>query len=142
MAVERPEVAAWKAAYRELDSSALLSLVPVLDAAIEAAKAEFELWERTVRDSGEGHEFVTQHLQNAMELRDRGVDVSAYVAQAEDLADFNSAKAPGYAKAHKRSFAYLTDLTMRRRWILDVEARRRGLLPDPVDFPYPDPPSD
>lgn len=141
MVVERPEVAAWKAAYRELDSSALLSLLPALDAAIEAAKTEIDSMGRALQDDEQSHEFVAKHLQNAMTLRERGVDVSQYVAEAEGLADLTSEHAPRRAEAFKAVFAYLVDLTTRRRWILDVEARRRQLLPDPADFPYPDPPS-
>jgi len=141
MGVERPEVTAWKAAYRGVDSSTLLSLLPALDAAIEAAKTEFELMGRAQQQEERSHEFVAKHLQNAITLREQGVDVSEYVAQAEGFADLTSEQAPQRTKAYMATFAYLMDLTMRRRWILDVEARQRRLLPDPADFPYPDPPS-
>jgi hypothetical protein len=140
MVADRPEVAAWKAAYRELDNNTLLSLLPALDAAIEEAKPHLEMMDRAQQDDEQSPEFVTQHLHNAMRLREQGVDVSEYVAQVEGVADLTAKQAPERTRAYMAMFGYLVDLTTRRKWILS-EARRRKLLPDPADFPYSDPPS-
>ena len=135
----RPEVAAWQAAYRELDNSALLSLLPVLDAALEAAKVDLDLKQAGLKLDEETREQVTRHLQDAMAWREKGIDISEFVVQVEEMADASAKNAPKFAEAYRQSFAYVSDLMMRKGWILNEEVQRRGLLPNLTDFPYPEP---
>lgn len=132
--VDRPEVAAWKAAYRELDNSAVLALVPVLDAMIERAHRSVEEVAGYEARHDQSMDFTAAHLQQAMTLQEQGVDVAQYVATAEKHADNSTALAARQRRDHHGLLAYRSDLVMRRHWILTVELCRRGLLTDPDEF--------
>lgn len=138
MGRDRPEVAAWKAVYQNLDNSALLALVPILDTVIEQARREFESAGGYQDHHEKSLDFTTGRLQQAMVLREQGVDVSEYVAETEKMADDDTAFAAKASQRHRAMFAYLTDLRARRYWISNVEVCRRGLLTDPGEFLPPE----
>jgi hypothetical protein len=137
---ERPEVTAWKTKYQQLDDSTLLSLLPVLDQVIEQATTCLEMASEAERGVSAQSDDATKYLADAMALRDKGVDVSGFVAQVEELADGATASAPRMAAHTMQALGYASDLVLRKKWILDVELCRRGLLPDLADFPCSDPP--
>jgi hypothetical protein len=130
---DRPYVAAWKAAYAKLDNSTLLALVPVLTGLIEEMKPHLEnsqLHHKALQEAaGEGR----GHLEQAMSLREQGIDVSKYIVVAEKALDVYSEGEDKNAAFSRAVFAYLVDLETRKQWI-HSEACRRGLLPDLQEF--------
>lgn len=131
MGKDRPDVVAWKAAYRELDSSSLLALVPVLDSVIAGARREFQMFEDNRVQLEKSVDTTTEHLQLAMTLREQGTDVTEYVAVMEAQSDRDTACAAHATKCNFAMFAYVSDLMCRRHWIMQFGCQRRGLLPDP-----------
>jgi DNA repair protein RadC len=134
----RPKAADWQAAYRDLDNSALLALVPILDIAIEKGRRDLEMAQRALNHNEQDAAFAKDQLQRATTLQGQGVDVSEHLAATQELADSVTASEPMRQEHYRAMFAYTGDLITRREWILQEEACRRGLLPDPAAYLPPE----
>lgn len=86
---ERPEVAAWKQTYRQLDDATLLSLLPALDLLLSDARRQLDFLGKHDNQADAELDFRTQHLDNAMALRDQGVDVTEYLASIDAQAELS-----------------------------------------------------
>jgi hypothetical protein len=137
VATDRPEVAAWKEKYSQLDDATLLSVVPALEALLSDAQQQLEFLGKHYNERDANQEFRTHHLHAAIDLRAQGFDVAEYVASIDAQAESSDRAKKGVDEMSRKLLGYASDLLDRKRWILYEEAPRRGLLPALDDFPYP-----
>ncbi|SMD26366.1 hypothetical protein [Kibdelosporangium aridum] len=119
----------WTTTYQELDDATLLSLVPILAEEAIRWKKTLDLISQDRRPDEESPDASGSVEQVAMSPQGHRHDVASYVDDIEVTLDLRAASAASAERYTAEVFRHLVDLTTRRRWILDVEGRRRGLLP-------------
>ncbi|MFC0112411.1 hypothetical protein [Kibdelosporangium aridum] len=119
----------WTTTYQELDDATLLSLVPILAEEAIRWKKTLDLISPGQRPDEELSDASGSAEPVATSPREHRHDVASYVDEIEEMLDLRAASTASAERYTAAVFRHLVDLTTRRRWILDVEGRRRGLLP-------------
>jgi hypothetical protein len=123
----------WKTTYQQLDNASLLGLLPLLKDRIEQGKQQLE----GVSSSIDREQKFNQYwLDEAVELREQAhdADVATIIERFEQTVHAQGGPNPKEQQFQRGLLGYLVELETRRKWIVEVEAVRRGLLPDQADF--------
>ncbi|MFF5992888.1 hypothetical protein [Prauserella flavalba] len=124
----------WRSTFQGLDNAALLALLPLLQDRIDWGKQQLEAAGKTASQEEKFVEYCQRQLDRAVNLQEEGHDVSKVVDQLEQTLQSSAESKPKNWWMQRGLFTYLVELETRRKWITDVEAPRRGLLPAIEDF--------
>lgn len=121
----------WQTTYQQLDNAALLGLLTLLGDRIEQSKRQLE---GVALSMDREEKFFKQWHGKTVDLQEQGLAVPESVEMVEQTLHFHAETAPKEQQFQQGLLGYLVDLETGRKWIVEVEALRRGLLPDPADF--------
>src|SRR5207248_8867353 len=112
--------------YPQLDNASLLGLLPLLNDRIEQGKRQLEAVTSSIARSEKFNKQCEKWLDQAVGLQEQGHDVSEPIEQFERSLHAHAETAPKEHQFQRGLFTYLIDLESRRKWIVEVEALRRG----------------